>query len=208
VYHVAILIAILLALAILVVALLLKGPTKPDGDMYDGAGETNLDLDSPENTLFLDLKDGRVTIQMRPDLAPVHVSRIKELVRQGYYDGLNFHRVIEDFMAQGGDPMGNGAGGSGVFIRPEFSQEKFVRGVVGMARSQADDSADSQFFIMLGDARWLDHKYTVWGTVTEGMDLVEKIKIIDSKDYGSGDYNPDKIIRMQIAADAAADTKE
>ncbi|MBL4692212.1 MAG: peptidylprolyl isomerase [Magnetovibrio sp.] len=140
---------------------------------------------------------------MRPDLAPMHVARIKQLVRKGYYDSLNFHRVIEDFMAQGGDPMGNGSGGSGTNILAEFSKEKFVRGVVGMARSQGKDSADSQFFIMLGDGRWLDDKYTVWGTVSAGMEFVDNIKIIDSSTVGTREYNPDSIVSMKIAADEA-----
>ncbi|PHS78289.1 MAG: peptidylprolyl isomerase [Rhodospirillaceae bacterium] len=188
-------------MAILIFALVKKGPGSSADALYKGPGETNLDLDSPENTLFLDLNDGRVVIQMRPDLAPFHVARIKKLVRQKYYDGLNFHRVIEDFMAQGGDPMGNGTGGSGVNIGAEFSKEKFVRGVVGMARNENDNGADSQFFIMLGDARWLDNQYTVWGIVSDGMDFVDGIKIIDSSTVGTREYNPDKIVRMQIAAD-------
>jgi len=203
VYHVALLIIFVLAIALVIFALVKKGPASSNETLYQGPGETNLDLDSPENTLFLDLKEGRVVIQMRPDLAPLHVARIKALVRQKYYDGLNFHRVIEDFMAQGGDPMGNGTGGSGVNIGAEFSKEKFVRGIVGMARNQSEDGADSQFFIMLGDARWLDNQYTVWGIVSEGMDFVDGIKIIDSSTVGTREYNPDKIVRMQIAADVS-----
>ncbi|MBL4748515.1 MAG: peptidylprolyl isomerase [Magnetovibrio sp.] len=140
---------------------------------------------------------------MRPDLAPKHVARIKELVRKGFYNGLNFHRVIEGFMAQGGDPMGNGSGGSGLNLGAEFSHEKFERGVVGMARSQGNNSADSQFFIMLGDGRWLDNNYTVWGTVSEGMNFVDGIKIIDSSTVGISAYEPDQIVRMQIAADVS-----
>jgi len=129
----------------------------------------------PENTLFLDLPWGRVVIEMRPDLAPNHVARIKELVRKGFYDGTPFHRVISGFMAQGGDPTGTGTGGSGQKLAAEFSGEHFTRGVVGMARSSSPNSADSQFFIMLGTTPSLDYKYTIWGRVTEGMEHVDKI---------------------------------
>lgn len=170
--------------------------------VYQGAGESNLDLNSADNVLFLDLPAGRVEIQMRPDLAPKHVARIKELVRQGYYDGLTFHRVIEGFMAQGGDPLGTGAGGSGVKIPGEFSSEKFKRGVVGMARSRDVDSADSQFYIMLGNGRWLDGKYTVWGHVNKGMEFVDALKKGDKNMNGKISGEPDKIVRMQIKADA------
>jgi len=171
--------------------------------VYQGAGESNLDLNSADNTLHLDLPAGRVVIGMRPDLAPKHVARIKELVRQGYYDGLTFHRVIEDFMAQGGDPLGTGAGGSGIKIPGEFSSEKFVRGVVGMARSRDIDSADSQFYIMLGNGRWLDGKYTVWGQVLEGMEFVDELKKGNKNANGKISGEPDKIVRMQLKADAA-----
>jgi peptidylprolyl isomerase len=152
-----------------------------------------------ENTLFLDLKDGRVVITLRPDLAPKHVERIKELVRQGFYDGLVFHRVIEGFMAQGGDPTGTGAGGSGKKLPAEFSKEKHVRGTCSMARAQSPDSADCQFFIVFEAAPHLDRQYTVWGQVTEGMDFVDMIK----RGRGSGGTvtDPDQIVRMQIAAD-------
>jgi peptidylprolyl isomerase len=152
-----------------------------------------------ENTLFLDLKDGRVTIGLRPDLAPKHVTRIKELVREGFYDGLKFHRVIPGFMAQGGDPSGNGTGGSGINIDAEFSNEPHVRGVLSMARSSDPNSADSQFFIVFADAPHLDGQYTVWGKVTDGMKFVSKIK----RGEGSGGIvsNPDKIIKMQIGSD-------
>jgi len=136
---------------------------------------------------------------MRPDLAPKHVARIKELVRQGFYDGTPFHRVIEGFMAQGGDPTGTGTGGSGKKLPAEFSNEKHVRGTVSMARSADPNSADSQFFIVFQDAPWLDGKYTIWGKVTEGMEFVDKIK------RGEGQngivQNPDKIISMKVAAD-------
>src|SRR5512147_2537716 len=127
----------------------------------------------PETTLHMDLKDGRVVIETRPDLASKHVARIKELVRQGFYDGLAFHRVIDGFMAQGGDPLGNGTGGSGVKIPAEFSREPFERGTVGMARSASPNSADSQFFICFARVPHLDGQYTVWGKVIEGMDHVD-----------------------------------
>ena len=152
-----------------------------------------------ENTLFLDLKDGRVTIGLRPDLAPKHVTRIKELVREGFYDGLKFHRVIPGFMAQGGDPKGNGTGGSGINIDAEFSKEPHVRGILSMARSSDPNSADSQFFIVFADAPHLDGQYTVWGEVTDGMKFVSKIK--RGEGNGGEVTNPDKIIKMQIGSD-------
>ena len=155
----------------------------------------------PENTLYLDLKDGRVVIELRPDLAPKHVTRIKELTRQGFYDGLTFHRVIPGFMAQGGDPEGTGMGGSGQNLPAEFSREPFVRGILGMARSSDPNSGDSQFYIMLGDAPWLNNQYTVWGQVADGMEFVDNIKK-GSGQSGSVKGEPDKIVRMQIAADA------
>jgi peptidylprolyl isomerase len=154
----------------------------------------------PEDTLFLDLKDGRVVIAMRPDLAPKHVARIKELVRQGFYDGLVFHRVIDGFMAQTGDPLGNGTGGSGQKLPAEFSAEPFTRGTVGMARAQAPDSGDSQFFICFDDASFLNGQYTVWGQVIDGMDHVDAIKKGDQARNGSVS-DPDKIVRVQVAAD-------
>ncbi|WP_285908014.1 peptidylprolyl isomerase [Pseudodesulfovibrio pelocollis] len=156
----------------------------------------------PENTLYLDLDSGRVVIETRPDLAPAHVARIKELVRAGFYDGVVFHRVIEGFMAQTGDPTGTGRGGSGQTLRAEFSREPFVRGTVGMARSQSEHSGDSQFFICFAPASYLDGQYTVWGKVTSGMEFVDRI----SKGQGSSGMvrNPDRIIRMQVAADVAA----
>ena len=149
-----------------------------------------------ENTLILETTQGPVTIQMRPDLAPNHVSRIKELVREGFYDGLVFHRVIADFMAQTGCPQGTGTGGSGQKLRAEFSKEKHVRGTVSMARAANPDSGDSQFFICFGEAPWLNGQYTVWGTVTEGMENVDKIK------RGEPVQNPDKINSARMAADA------
>ncbi len=151
--------------------------------------------DDQDNTLYLDLESGRVTIRLRPDLAPGHVARIKELAREGFYDGLKFHRVIEGFMAQTGDPLGNGTGGSGKKLKAEFSREPFKRGTLGMARAQSPDSGDSQFFIMFDDGDFLNGKYTVWGEVTSGMELVDKIK------RGEPPSNPDKIVCMQVAAD-------
>jgi peptidylprolyl isomerase len=151
-----------------------------------------------ENTLYLDLDSGRVTIRLRPDLAPGHVTRIKELAREGFYDGLLFHRVIDGFMAQTGDPLGNGTGGSGKKLKAEFTREPFKRGTVGMARAQSPDSGDSQFFIMFDDGAFLNGKYTVWGQVTSGMEHVDAIK------RGEPPSNPDKIVRMQVAADAQA----
>ena len=162
--------------------------------------EQALALD-PENTLYLDLKDGRVVIEMREDLAPKHVARIKELVREGFYDGLTFHRVIDGFMAQTGDPLGNGTGGSGVNLPAEFSREKYVRGTVGMARSQDINSGDSQFYIMFDRSEFLDGKYTVWGQVVKGMEFIDNIK----KGEGSNGEivgKPDIIVRMQVMADA------
>lgn len=153
-----------------------------------------------ENTLYLDLKDGRVTIKMRPDLAPNHVARIKKLVREGFYDGIVFHRVIDGFMAQTGDPTGTGTSGSGQNLDAEFSLENHKRGIVSMARAQHPDSADSQFFIVFDDASFLDNQYTVWGEVTDGMEYVDMIK---KGAPGSGAVDdPDKIIKMQMAADA------
>jgi len=153
-----------------------------------------------ENTLYLELKDGRVTIQLRPDLAPNHVARIKELARQNFYDGLKFHRVIEGFMAQTGDPRGDGTGGSGENLKAEFNDEPHVRGTCSMARAQNPHSADSQFFICFADARFLDKQYTVWGQVTEGMEHVDAIKRGNQARNGSV-TDPDKIVSMRVAAD-------
>ncbi len=153
-----------------------------------------------ENTLYLELPWGRVVIEMRPDLAPNHVARIKELVRKGFYDGTPFHRVIDGFMAQGGDPSGTGTGGSGIKLQAEFSGEHFTRGVVGMARSGSPNSADSQFFIMLGTTPSLDYKYTIWGKVTEGMEFVDKITKGAASENGIVS-KPDRIVRMRVAAD-------
>ncbi|TVS00489.1 MAG: peptidylprolyl isomerase [Rhodospirillales bacterium] len=154
-----------------------------------------------EDTLYLDLADGRVIIEMRPELAPQHVARIRELAREGFYDGLTFHRVIDGFMAQTGDPRGDGTGGSGQKLAAEFSRAPFVRGTVGMARAQDPNSADSQFFIMLAPAPHLNGQYTVWGRVVEGMQHVDAIRKGDPRSNGVVD-NPDRIVRMQVAADA------
>ena len=149
-----------------------------------------------ENQIYLDLKDDRVVIDLRPDVAPQHVARIKELTREGFYDGIVFHRVIDGFMAQTGDPTGTGMGGSGEKLRSEFSNVPFVRGTVGMARSQDPHSGDSQFFICFADAQFLNGQYTVWGVVSDGMEFVDNIT------RGEPPANPDQIIRMQVAADA------
>jgi len=154
-----------------------------------------------ENTLYLELKDGRVVINLRPDLAPNHVERIKELARQGFYDGVVFHRVIDGFMAQGGDPTGTGMGGSGQKLKAEFSRvAKHVRGTCSMARSQHPDSADSQFFIMFEKASSLDNQYTIWGEVISGMEHVDNIKKGSSLANGTV-KDPDQIISMRVAAD-------
>ena len=156
-----------------------------------------------QNLVYLDTKDGRVTIRLRPDLAPKHAEQIKALTKRGFYNGLVFHRVITGFMAQTGDPKGNGTGGSDLpNIPAEFTQEPFARGTVGMARSQAPNSANSQFFICLGEASFLNGQYTVVGQVVSGMDVVDKIKKGDAADNGAVKGQPDKIVKMQLAADA------
>jgi len=154
-----------------------------------------------ENTLYLELELGRVVIELRPDLAPGHVARIKELARKKFYDGIVFHRVISGFMAQTGDPRGDGTGGSGQNLRAEFSSERHVRGTLSMARASDPNSADSQFFIMFAPARHLDGKYTIWGKVVKGMALVDRIR----KGTGRGGRvsNPDKIVSLRVAADVA-----
>jgi peptidylprolyl isomerase len=146
----------------------------------------------PENTLVLQTTRGDVTIAMRPDLAPGHVARIKELVREGFYNGTPFHRVIEGFMAQTGDPTGTGTGGSGKKLAAEFSREPHVRGTVSMARAQNPDSGDSQFFICFADSPWLNGQYTVWGKVVAGMEHVDKIK------RGEPVRDPDRIVSARI----------
>jgi cyclophilin family peptidyl-prolyl cis-trans isomerase len=155
----------------------------------------------PENTLYLELKDGRVVIELRPDLAPNHVARIKQLTREKFYDGIVFHRVIDGFMAQTGDPTGTGMGGSKLpDLKAEFNAAKHVRGTLSMARAGSPDSANSQFFICFKPSSFLDGQYTVFGQVVEGMELVDKIKKGDAADNGSV-TNPDKIISLKVAAD-------
>ena len=161
------------------------------------AGEAKkLGLD-PENTIYLDLKDNcRVVIKLLPKVAPKHVARIKKLAREKFYDGIIFHRVIPGFMAQTGDPTGTGMGGSKYPDLPaEFSNIPFKRGTVGMARAMDPNSANSQFFIMFADGRFLDGKYTAWGIVVKGMECVDRIA------PGEPPAHPDKIIRMRVAAD-------
>lgn len=163
----------------------------------------NANAADPENTLYMDLEDGRVVIEMYPEKAPKHVARIKELTREGFYDGVVFHRVIDGFMAQTGDPSGTGSGGSDKPDLPaEFNDTKHMRGVTSMARTQNPNSANSQWFIMLDDAPHLDGQYTAWGRVVEGMEHVDAIKKGEAARNGSVD-NPDKIVKMQLAADAA-----
>jgi peptidylprolyl isomerase len=158
---------------------------------------------NPADELYMDLAFGRVVIQLRPDLAPDTVNQIKKLARAGFYDGLTFHRVIAGFMVQGGDPTGTGAGGSGHPLKAEFSNEPFVRGVVAMARTSDPNSADSQFFIMLGEAPALSGKYTIFGKVVAGMEYVDQIKKGDPNNNGKV-TSPDKIKKMQVAADVIA----
>ena len=154
-----------------------------------------------QNVVYMDTKDGRITIQLRPDLAPKHVAQIKALTKQGFYDGIVFHRVINGFMAQTGDPTGTGTGGSKLpNIPAEFTATPFRRGTLGMARSASPDSANSQFFICFDDSAFLNNKYTVIGEVTSGMDVVDKIK---KGEPNSGTVtSPDKIVKMRLAADA------
>jgi peptidylprolyl isomerase len=156
------------------------------------------DTQDPENTLIIETTQGRVVIALRPDLAPKHVERIKQLAREGFYDGIVFHRVIDGFMAQTGCPKGTGTGGSDYpNLKAEFNAEPHVRGVCSMARSASPDSANSQFFIVFDDATFLDRKYTVWGQVIEGMENVDKIK------RGEPVQNPDRMTSVKVAADAA-----
>ena len=152
---------------------------------------------SDDDTMILDTTKGKVVIAMRPDLAPGHVARIKELVRAKFYDNIVFHRVIDGFMAQTGDPTGTGMGGSGKKLKAEFTREPHVRGTVSMARAQSPDSGDSQFFICFEPAPFLNGQYTVWGKVTEGMENVDKIK------RGEPVSDPDRIVTARMAADAA-----
>ncbi len=154
-----------------------------------------------DNTVYLETKDGRITIRLRPDLAPKHVAQIKALTKRHFYDGIVFHRVIDGFMAQTGDPTGTGTGKSDLPDLPaEFTQTPFKRGTLGMARSQSPNSANSQFFICLADSSFLNGQYTVFGEVTSGMDVVDKIKKGSKAENGSVS-NPDKIVRMRLASD-------
>jgi peptidylprolyl isomerase len=168
--------------------------------LFIGASAPSFAAD-PENTLFLDLKDGRVVIELLPNVAPQTVARMKDLARQGFFDGTPIHRVIPGFMAQMGDPTGTGMGGSGQNLPAEFSNMKHVRGTVSMARAQDPNSADSQFFICFGDAPFLDGKYTIWGQVIDGMHFVDRITPGSEANNGAV-ANPDKIVKVQVAADA------
>lgn len=154
-----------------------------------------MQFDKPEDTLILETSQGEVIIEMRPDLAPNHCRRIKELARSGFYDGVVFHRVIDGFMAQTGDPTGTGRGGSGQYLKAEFSDERHERGTASMARAAHPDSADSQFFICFDEAPWLDGQYTVWGRVIAGMENLDKVK------RGEPVSDPDSILTMRVAAD-------
>jgi peptidylprolyl isomerase len=162
----------------------------------------------PENTLYLDLKDGRVVIEMYPEKAPNHVARIKELARDGFYDGVVFHRVIDGFMAQTGDPTGTGTGGSDKpDLKAEFNDVVHKKGVTSMARTANPDSANSQWFIMLDSAPHLDGQYTAWGKVIEGMEYVDKIK--KGSPYNNGSVtDPDKIVKLQVAADVTTEAEK
>jgi cyclophilin family peptidyl-prolyl cis-trans isomerase len=151
------------------------------------------------DTLVMELKSGPVKIKLRPDLAPNHVERIKELAGQGFYDGVVFHRVIPDFMAQTGDPTGTGSGGSDLpDLKAEFSNEKHKRGTISMARTSNPNSANSQFFICFADAPWLDKQYSVWGEVVEGMEHVDAIKKGGEHNNGAISGEPDKIVKMRV----------
>ena len=155
-------------------------------------------MSDPDNTLIIELEGGKVTVSLKPELAPNHVARIKELAREGFYDGTPFHRVIDGFMAQGGDPTGTGTGGSDKpDLKAEFSDAPHVRGTASMARAMDPDSANSQFFICFADAPFLNGQYTVWGQVVEGMEL------IDALPRGEPVANPGRIVKMTVAADAA-----
>ncbi len=155
-----------------------------------------------QNTLIMELKTGPVVIALRPDLAPGHVERVKELTRLGFYDGVVFHRVIPDFMAQTGDPTGTGSGGSDLpDLKAEFSPEKHKRGTVSAARTNNPNSANSQFFICFGDAPWLDRQYSIWGQVIEGMEHVDSVKKGGEHNNGAISGAPDKIVKMRVEAD-------
>ncbi len=164
-------------------------------------GTSNVFAQNKDNSVYLDTKDGRITIDLRPDLAPKHVAQIKTLIKRGFYDGVVFHRVIDGFMAQTGDPTGTGTGKSDLpNIPAEFSKEPFKRGTIGMARSSSPDSANSQFFIMFAEGSFLNNNYTVVGQVSKGMEIVDKIKKGDKASNGSVS-EPDKILKMQSATD-------
>ena len=155
------------------------------------------EIKDPENTIIMETTKGRVVIELLPDVAPGHVARIKELARANFYDGIVFHRVIDGFMAQTGDPTGTGMGGSDKpDLKAEFSNMSHVRGTCSMARSQNPNSANSQFFICFEDSAWLNRQYTVWGQVIDGMENVDKIK------RGEPVRDPDSIVTMRVAADA------
>ena len=164
----------------------------------DNAAQAQSD---PENTLVLELKDGTVLIELFPDKAPQHVARVKELTRQGFYDGLVFHRVMDGFMAQTGDPTGTGRGGSGMNISAEFNDVPFTRGTLGMARAQHPDSADSQFFITFAEAGWLNGQYTAFGRVIDGMEHVDSIKKAPAGRQSGAVDDPDKMISLKVLAD-------
>jgi peptidylprolyl isomerase len=166
------------------------------------ASNAHADESDSQNTLILETKNGKIVIKLRPDLAPKHVAQIKALVARKFYDGIVFHRVIAGFMAQTGDPKGTGEGGSDLpDIKAEFTNTPFKRGTLGMARASDPDSANSQFFICLADAPFLDGKYTVFGEVVSGMDVVDKIKKGDEADNGKV-TNPDKIVKLRLAGNS------
>lgn len=181
--------------------IIMAGFFSASGQTIVNANEANVTNRNLENTLYLELKDGRVVIELLPEVAPGHVTRIKELAREKFYDGIVFHRVIEGFMAQAGDPTGTGMSGSNKpDLKAEFSDISHKRGIVSMARKGNDvNSANSQFFIVFKDSDFLDGQYTVWGRVVEGMELVDKIK--RGQGQGGTVSNPDKIISMRVAAD-------
>lgn len=183
------------ALLLLLGSLLIMTATTP-------SNAQDLQLD-PENTLNLDLTYGRVVIKLMPEVAPKHIEQIKTLTRQGFYDGIIFHRVIDGFMAQTGDPTGTGMGGSKLpDLNAEFNSTNFGRGTVGMARSASPNSANSQFFICFDDCSFLNKQYTVWGQVVEGMQFVDQIK------RGEPPATPDKIVKMTVAADEKPNEKK
>jgi cyclophilin family peptidyl-prolyl cis-trans isomerase len=156
------------------------------------------EIKDAENTIIMETTKGKVVIELMPDVAPNHVARIKELTREEFFDGIVFHRVIDGFMAQTGDPTGTGMGGSDKpDLKAEFSNISHVRGTCSMARSQNPNSANSQFFICFDDAPWLNRQYSVWGQVIEGMDNIDKIK------KGEPVREPDSIVSMRVAADVA-----